>query len=230
MKTTLTILTALALCFSANAYGAGSSVIYAKGETQSTVVGAAIAKGATLINTETGGVLIYDENETTIPPIEAPFNINHGVRVKNYTLDGTLPTVGDNLVIDFTQTSYGYVPNWEYYLQNNAKAYASAEEEIEVDYIVFNFDDINIAEWYTEYPMTITGRFSGGVETVGYVISETCDMTDGDTTYGGIVFFNESKRSAVENAEEKTSASIPEPGTAILSLLTLAGLAARRRR
>ncbi len=228
MKKTLSLLAVISLALSATISAEETdtlqTTIYVRGETQSNVIGAAIARGATLINTETGGIITYDENETTIPPIEAPFNVDHGVRVKNYTLDGTLPTVGEKLVLDFTQLSSTFVTNWGYYLEDGVIT-TDSQTQFEVDYIVFNFDNANMAEWYSENPMYVIGKFTGGVEATGYIISETCDQTEGDSSYGGIVFFNKKTAPALTPAP-----NVPEPTTATLSLLALAGLAARRRR
>lgn len=198
------------------------TTIYVRGENQSNVIGAALAPGATLINSDSGYVIVYDESVTP-PPIEAPFDIEHGIRVKNYTLDGTLPTVGDKLVLDFTDLNDTYVSNWGYYLQDGATAWSMLDGEFEVDYVVFDFDNADMAAWYSETPMTVIGKFTGGVEATAYIISDTCDRTENDSSYGGIVFFNERVLPAVTPA-------VPEPGTATLSLLALAGLAARRRR
>ncbi len=225
MKKTIALLAAASLVLSGAVSAAETETtqtIYVKGDTQSNVVGAALVPGGTLINSDTGYVIVYDENETTIPPIEAPFDIEHGIRVKNYTLDGTLPTSGDKLVLDFTDLNDTYVSNWGYYLQDGATAW-NGDEEFEVDYVVFNFDDADMAAWYSETPMTVIGKFTGGVEATAYIISDTCDRTENDSSYGGIVFFNERVLPAVTPA-------VPEPGTATLSLLALAGLAARRRR
>lgn len=224
MKKTLTLaVTVLSTLAAANAAEMDDTqVLYVKGDTQSNVVGAALARGATLINTDTGEIIVYDENETTIPPIEAPFEVGNGIRVKNYTLEGTLPTSGNKLVLDFTALNETYVSNWGYYLEEGAKAW-NGDEEFEVDYLVFNFDNADMAAWYSESPMSVTGKFTGGVEATGYIISETCDADDPDSSYGGIVFFNRSLQPVLNPA-------VPEPGTATLSLLALTGLLARRRR
>lgn len=198
--------------------------IFVRGETQSNVIGAALARGATLINTETGDFIVYDENETTIPPIEAPFDVEHGVRVKNYTLEGTLPTAGEKLILDFTALSSTYVANWGYYLTEDATV-SDGQTEFEVDYLVFNFKDTDLASWYSKNPMSITGIFTGGIEATGYIISKTCDQTDPDTSYGGIVFFNQKTAPALT-----PTANVPEPTTTTLSLLALVGLFSRRRR
>ena len=201
---------------------------------QSPVKGGVLAKGATIINTKTLGVVVYDENETADTIIKAPFELNSGYRVKNYKVIGTLPTSGDELVLDLadvldsrnTDYSVNPAPPWGSYLESGAMM-----DEKPVAYLVVNFDNVDFAEWFADSPMTITGLFSGGVRATGYIISATCDSTDSDSTQGGIVFFNKDVAPAVLAAEvTPSSGNIPEPTTATLSLLALAGLAARRRR
>ncbi|MBQ8516695.1 MAG: PEP-CTERM sorting domain-containing protein [Akkermansia sp.] len=225
MKKTFFLLTVATMALSGATYATddNTTTIRVSGESQSTVVGAAIAKGATLIDTENGKVIVYDENEGAVPFLEAPFELKNGIRVKNYTLEGTLPTVGENLVLDITNPVSGGVANWGYYLKEGATAWYNGED-VEIDYIVFNIDNADFEEWYSDYPITITGKFAGGVEATGYIVTNSCDQTDPDTANGGIVFFNARVASAVQ------AALVPEPTTATLSLLALAGLAARRRR
>lgn len=197
-----------------------------EGGTESSAFGSMLAPGATLINTETQGVIIYDEN--MIPPLSAPFDLSHGVGYKGFTLSGSLPTTGETLKLDFTSI---YQINFSYILSESAVGYDENQNAYPLDYVVLTFDNANFAEWYTETPMSITATFNGGTEATAYVIQNTCDRTDADTTYGGLVFFNSRVRTAAEESEQfPSAASVPEPTTATLSLLALAGLAARRRR
>ena len=106
---------------------------------------------------------------------------------------------------------------------------------VDTEYLVIMFRHQNgtgsdFAEWYEKHPVTITGVFTNGTY-LAYVITDTCDQLDQASTNGGLVFFNASVSPAVQAAEvTPSSGNIPEPTTATLSLLALAGLAARRRR
>lgn len=235
MKKTLSLLAVAALAVGTSLSAATTLKVYAPTnpetgypETVSSVFGTTTAASATLISTDTEGIIYFDEREESDIG-SAPFDLTHGTRVKNLVLSGTLPTSGDSLVIDFTSL---YQANLGYYLQDGAMGYLQDDVQFEIEYLVVNFDDADFAEWYTSTPMTITGKFKDGVEATAYVISGTCDQADGDTTYGGLVFFNNSVAQQVRLAEIPAGGepAVPEPTTATLSLLALAGLAARRRR
>ena len=75
-----------------------------EGGTDSSAFGSMLAPGATLINTGTQGVIIYDEN--MIPPLSAPFDLSHGVGYKGFTLSGSLPTTGETLFRKQKRLSY----------------------------------------------------------------------------------------------------------------------------
>ena len=230
MKKTLSLLAIAALTIGASL---GAAEIQVKGNPVSLQTGTALPMGATLINSATGRTVVYDENETTIPPIEAPFNIDGGMLVASYMLSGDLPTEADELILDFTNINqYMPIPDWGSYL--TGELYNGS---IDVEYIVFNFvEDVNvpgshnidIAAWYENNPVSITGVFKNDYKTTGYLISDPCDASY--PSYSRIVFFSDDVAPAVQDAEIFPGAAVPEPATATLSLLALAGLAARRRR
>ena len=232
MKKTLTTLAASAFMLGSTLQAETTeTTLVVSGEVVSPTVGTAMAAGATLTNTKTGGTIVFDEN--AVPPISAPFDVTHGLLYKNYTLSGILPTEGNVLVLDFVST-YQYYPtvNHGANLMPNATVW-NGSENINVDYIVFSFDDtenggtVDFSSWYnSDEPITIIGRFKDGVEATGYIISDSCDSSDPATVNGGIVFFNQSMAPVVMAAEQYT----PEPTTSTLSLMALAGLAVRRRR
>lgn len=241
MKKTSFLLFAVTLSLCALPLHAADTVLRVQGQPQSPTVGTVIAAGATLINTETGGKVIYDINDDT--PDNPPFDITKGKIYRTYDLldkyngeisldDVTIGPDGDSLILDFTTYNLGA----GYYRPTGA------------EYYVFMFTG-DFATWYEENPVTITGKFHDGNETA-YVVDYACDMyVDGNPTmrdpgssYGGIVFFDDSVADAVladevdpnapvpEPEPEPSTPTIPEPTTATLSLLALAGLAARRRR
>lgn len=233
MKKTLSILFVAALAAGASLSAKPLTIKVIGGSTS--IQTGTLATGATLYNTSTMGIVVYDENETTIPPLLAPFDLSEGMGVKNYQL--VLPESFDSditeLIFDFTNINqYNPIPDWGSYLQKNA----TYGDLTDIDYLVFNFKEdyneagsakFNLVEWYASLnsPIQITGLFKNDVTATGYLVSETCDQSDPASTQGGIVFFNEEDAPNVRRAE-----IVPEPATATLSLLALAGLAARRRR
>ena len=229
MKKTLSLLAIAALTIGASL---SAAEIQVKGNPVSLKTGAVLPMGATLINSATGRTVVYDENETTIPPIEAPFNIDGGMLIESYMLSGDLPTEADELILNFTNINqYMTIPDWGTYL--TGELYNGSI----VEYIVFNFVEnvdvvgsptIDIAAWYEDNPVSITGVFKNGYTTTGYLISDPCDASY--PSYSRIVFFSDDVAPAVLAAEIIPGAAVPEPATATMSLLALAGLAARRRR
>ncbi|MDO5472790.1 MAG: PEP-CTERM sorting domain-containing protein [Akkermansia sp.] len=189
-----------------------------------------LASGATLIDTATGGIIIYDESDD-IDVIEAPFNLLEGTAATSLTvnLNDVAIQEGDRLVIDFTSIAYGY-QTWGLYLQPN---YVGSSGE-NYDYLRINIT--GFADWYQEYgPIEMAGRFkissdNSYIETTAFYIAEACDFNDEGTptSQGSLLFFSEDVIDDVVAAE--VPPMVPEPTTATLSLLALAGLAARRRR
>ena len=212
---------------------------------ESPVVSEVIAPGATLVNTLTGNVVVYNLNSN--PQVEPPFDITKGQIIwgldlyNKYNEPITLEDVsqiatdsavkvapGDTLVLDFS-------------LDSGALKLGGPTE---AEYMVLMFhEQVNFgndfAEWYSTNEIGIIARFTNGVYTA-YAIDDTCDLlgSGASSTYGGLVFFNEDVAESVFLAEVDPatispmplSDSIPEPATTTLSLLALAGLAARRRR
>ena len=196
-----------------------------KTKLDSPTLGEVIAPGATLINTSTGNGVIYNVNDN--PVVNPPFDIEKGYIFKGFglmnskyetvTLGEVTVVEGQGLVIDFST----------YYTGGGLGLGGPVDSE----YTVILFDDNNFAEWYAANPVTITGKFTNG-DYLGYVITNACDQYDAwgvnaASTNGGLVFFNHSVAPMVLAAE---IALVPEPTTATLSLLALAGLAMRRRR
>lgn len=195
------------------------------------VVSQVIAPGATLINSETGKVVVYDLNDTSVTN-DTPFDITKGmilwdIELNNrynelITLSDVRVSTGDVLVLDFT---------------------LGGPKEAEYMVLMFHPQTTfgnDFAEWYSTNGVAITARFTDGDYTA-YVIDDTCDLLDSGSasTYGGLVVFNTSVAGDVSLAEvdpdtitpaPEPSPSVPEPTTTTLSLLALAGLAARRRR
>ncbi|MBR3927090.1 MAG: PEP-CTERM sorting domain-containing protein [Akkermansia sp.] len=227
MKKTLSILAVAALAVGTT-LSAADVTVRAPMPSQSTKEGSVIAQGARLINSSTGGVVVYDIEAQT--PVYPPFDITDGrayggLTLKDkynwdVTLDDVKVTEDQGLVIEFTNLYFG----------------PSLTEGLY--YVVTFSEGNNFAEWYAENPTTITGKFPLSTDALpqyvtytGYVVDYSCDQTDPATTYGGLVFFDASVADAVLAAEVPASSpSVPEPTTATLSLLALAGLAARRRR
>lgn len=243
MKKTLSILAVAALSLGATTSYAKEIVLRPYGNPDSPTVAEVIAAGATLINTETGEVVVYDTED--VPPVDPPFDIAQGQRywklnlsnkyneaisledVSKTATDSAIRIAdGDTLVLDFKNGPLGW----------------SGPSMTEAEYMVLMFREIDafgddFAEWYSTNELTIIGRFKDA-DYLGYVIDGACDMLTFDpeipdswvlnpaSTQGGLVFFSEKVIENVLNAE----VSVPEPTTATLSLLALAGLVARRRR
>lgn len=200
-------------------------------EVPSTQYGSKIAPEATLVDSATGGVVSYDEADK-VDVIKAPFDINDGIAFTTLTLDLSLSNMvlgeANKLVLDFTTVAGQYQPqNWGIYL-NAGYTYDFTDDELadDVDYLFINIKGVDFGQWYEENrPVEVIGRFSAGygsiVETTAFVVTDACDTE----SQGGIAFFSDDVIEDVKNSEV-----VPEPTTTTLSLLALAGLAARRRR
>ena len=234
MKKTLSLLAVAALAMSA-APGIANDVTVKPYTEQinSPTLGNTIGLSATLINSVTGGQVWYDLR--TNPAVDPPFDpdkghIYWGFELANKYNDpielddlsataedsAVRITADDSLILDFTY--------------NNSTLTGPTEAEYVV--VMFRHQDGTgdyFSTWYEDNSVPITGRFSNG-DYDAYVIKETCDMGQTASTYGGLVFFNNSVAPTVLAAETFPGAAVPEPTTATLSLLALAGLAARRRR
>lgn len=238
MKKTLSLLTIAALSLG-TALNAATLTIKVKGAPQS--LNYLFSKGAELYDTYTESTVSFEENEGK-DIVEAPFDLDEGLIIRNYQLvDIPDPSVLDleitELVLDFTEINqYSPIPDWGSYL--NAGASYSSGGLTDVDYLSFSFKldyidstsaKFSLVDWYAELnsPIKITGLFKNGVEADGFLVTYTCDeaQTPGATPQGGIVFFSDDVIDDVRKSE-----IVPEPTTATLSLLALAGLAARRRR
>lgn len=253
MKKTLSILATVALSLCATTSYAKEIVLKPYADyIESPTISEVIAPGATLINSETGKVVEYDVKAE--PPVAPPFDITQGLIVWNIemanryneaiSLEDVSETAGDSairiteydtLVLDFTSGSL------------------TLGGPTDAEYMVLMFrsrtafgDDF--VEWYSTNEVPIIARFTNG-DYLAYVIDDTCDELTEDkntpgllvpnaaSTMGGLVFFNESVAPKVLEAEVEpgtiptpSTPAVPEPSTATLSLLALAGLAARRRR
>ncbi len=236
MKKTLSLLAVAALAMSA-APGLAKDVTVRPYTEQinSPTSGNTIGLSATLINSGTGGKVWYDLR--TDPAINPPFDVDEGHIYWGFELankyndpielndlsataedSAVRITADDSLILDFTY--------------NNSTLTGPTEAEYVV--VMFRHQDGTgdyFSTWYENNSVPITGRFSNG-DYDAYVIKETCDMEQTASTYGGLVFFNKSVAQQVRLAEIPAGGepAVPEPTTATLSLLALAGLAARRRR
>ncbi len=254
MKKTLSVLAVAALSLGVTTSYAKEIILKPYGDLQSPVVSQVIAPGATLINSETGNVVVYDLNDN--PKVEPPFDdrkgqIQWGLNLANkynepLSLEDVAETAadsairiteGDTLVLDFTSGALTL----------------GGPTETEYMVLMFRTRDAfgnDFAEWYSANEVPIIARFTNG-DYLAYVIDDACDRLKEDehipglmvpntySTMGGLVFFNEEVAPAVSLAEvdpdtitpdPEPSPAVPEPTTATLSLLALAGLAARRRR
>ena len=246
MKKKLSLLTIIALTLCATTSHAKDVVLKPSvGYMESPVVSEVIAPGATLVNTNTGDVVVYNLNDAV--KVEPPFDITKGLAIWGIELNNqynepiTLGDVSqtatdtavkvspsDTLVLDFSSTN----PNM------NLGGPTDAEYMVLMFHAQTSFGN-DFAEWYSTNEISIIGRFTNG-DYKAYTIDDTCDLlgSGSSSTYGGLVFFNTSVAEAVSLAEvdpdtitpAPSTPNVPEPTTATLSLLALAGLAARRRR
>lgn len=198
-------------------------------EVPSAQFGSKIAPEATLVDSKTGGVVKYDEADN-VDIIKAPFDINDGIGYTTLTLDLSDMVLGEanKLVLDFTTVAGKYqLQTWGIYLSAGyTNDFTNDGIADDVDYLFVNIKGIDFGKWYEENrPVEVIGRFSSGYgsvfETTAFIVTEACDTE----SQGGIAFFSEDVIDKVRSSEV-----IPEPTTATLSLLALAGLAARRRR
>ena len=200
-------------------------------DTVSPSYGAQIAPGATLVDTVTSGVVIYDEANNIS---NAPFKIDEGISFTSLTIDLSDVTIqeGDRLVLDFTTVGGGGQFWGQYLKKGHLGAYVGEDGAYDdnVDYLRIKIG--GFAEWYEEKgPFEMVAKFlidyNSVIETTAFYIAEACDYTTAGNpvSEGSVVFFSEDVIDKVKNSE-----IVPEPTTATLSLLALAGLVARRRR
>ena len=241
MKKTMSILAVAALSMSAATSYAKEVILKPyKASYELSVVSQVIAPGATLINSETGKVVMYDLNDTSVTN-DTPFDITKGMILWDIELNNkyneliTLSDVSQDATDSAVKVSTGDVLVLDFTLGGPKEA----------EYMVLMFHPQttfgnDFAEWYSTNGVAITARFTDGDYTA-YVIDDTCDLLDSGpaSTYGGLVVFNTSVAGDVSLAEvdpdtitpaPEPSPSVPEPTTTTLSLLALAGLTARRRR
>lgn len=239
MKKTLSLLAIAALAVGAPIPSAAEDVVVkpelpldGKGAyvIPSTKYGDTITSSGTVANTVSGKSVTWDESDDD-DVIKAPFDVNEGVAFTSLTLslDDVAVSEGDRLVLDFTEVAGKYQPQlWGAYLKEGYIGNFETGND-DVDYLMITISGVNFADWYKENPVKIVGRFSTDrngsyIESTAYVITDYCD----DASKGGVVFYSEDVIDAVVAAE--VTPMVPEPTTATLSLLALAGLAARRRR
>ena len=241
MKKTLSILAVAALGVGAAMTTAAKDVVIEADRSNSTGTAyGSLATGATLVDTYTGKIVIYDESDD-IDVIKAPFQIEEGTAATGVAV--SLKDIasydwqeGDRLVIDFTQVGYGYQA-WGDYITAGYETYNYTTGEYD-DYDYLRISIVGFGEWYEKNgPVEMVGRFKtsngSSIETTAFYVADACDANDlGDpTSLASLMFFSEDVIEDVRNAEVPApSPSVPEPTTATLSLLALAGLAARRRR
>ncbi|MBQ8480493.1 MAG: PEP-CTERM sorting domain-containing protein [Akkermansia sp.] len=230
MKKTLSLLAAAALVLSAAPGMAETIELLPNFSFQSVIKGATIAPGATLINTTTGGMVIYDINTTDLK-IEPPFNTSDGTvywGVEIYdpkksavvSLKDVAVSEGDEIVLNFTTWYSG--------------GGAGMGGPVDKEYFVIMFRSMtgegdNFSTWYDEggKDIPITARFLNGTYEA-YIIDETCDQADPASTWGGLVFFR--ANDVAPKVRDAEVFPVPEPTTTTLSLLAFAGLVMRRRR
>ena len=238
MKKTLSLLAIAALAVSAPITSAAEDVVVKPAfpmlngyyDTQSAQYGSKITPSGTVVNTASGNSVTWDEADDQ-DVIKAPFNKDEGIAFTALTLNlnDVAISEGDRLVLDFTEVTGIYqTQNWGAYLKEGYIGNFNTTGNDDVDYLMITISGVNFADWYKENPVEIVGRFytngSSTIESTAYVITDYCD----DASEGGVVFYSEDVIDAVVAAE--VAPVVPEPTTATLSLLALAGLAARRRR
>ncbi len=256
MKKTLSILAVAALSLGATTSYAKEIVLNPYGTVQSRVEAVVLPNAATLINSETGKVVVYDTEKQVSPP----FDITKGLIQWDYnladenneifplSLEDVAKTADDDiLVLDFSanlSNLSGPTGGDEYMVV----MFHGRKDTSQPGYAEWYSTINDFAEWYSTNEVPIIGRFTNG-DYLAYVIADACDkltfdgvsndVPNSSSTIGGLVFFNRSVAEAVSLAAvdpdtitpaPEPSPAVPEPTTATLSLLALAGLAARRRR
>ena len=260
MKKTLSVLAVAALSLGATTSYAKEIVLNPYGNVQSRVEAVVLPNAATLINSETGKIVVYDTENQVSPPFDITKGlIQWDINLANETNsiyplsleDVAITADDDKLVLDFSYNMYnlsGPTGGDEYMVI----MFHGRKDPYEAGYAEWYSTINDFAEWYSTNEVPIIGRFTNG-DYLAYVIDDTCDklvydevnpnIPNSSSTIGGLVFFNQSVAPAVLDAEvdpdtitpdpepdPEPSPSVPEPTTATLSLLALAGLAARRRR
>lgn len=237
MKKTLSLLAIAALAVGAPLTSTAEDVVVKPAfpivngyyDNESAQYGSKITPSGTVVNTASGKSVTWDEADN-VDVVEAPFDVNEGITFTALTLnlDDVTVSEGDRLVLDFTEvTGTAQRQTWGLYLTMGYTGNFITEND-DIDYLMITIKGVNFANWYKEHPIEIVGRFytygSSTIESTAYVITDYCD----DASEGGVVFYSEDVIDDVVKAE--VPPMVPEPTTATLSLLALAGLAARRRR